>query len=126
MLSAAHTGLNVCPVYTGSLEVFPPNSLPGRQERKLLQFRGQKLQDGTEGPGSATPWERSAILSPPVGALSGSWFRDSTSPELDPPRKFVIGKSWAKELAGLVLSSAAAKPDWVPSPWVFQGINEMC
>lgn len=27
----------------------------------MLPFGGQKLQDGTEGPGSASPWERSAI-----------------------------------------------------------------
>lgn len=57
-------------------------------------------------------WE---LLNPHVGALSGSWFRISTAPELDRPRKFVNGACC------LVLSSVAAKPDRVPSPWVFQG-----
>lgn len=65
--SAAHTGLN------GSLEVSTPNSLTGWQERKRPLFRGQKLQDGTKGPGSVSPWERSAMEASEPTCGSSVW-----------------------------------------------------
>lgn len=48
-----------------------------------------------------------------MGPLSDSWFRVSP-PLLGPPRKFVERNSWVKELAEVVLSLVAIKPDCAP------------
>lgn len=99
--SAAHTGLNVSLSTQDLLRSLPQTpSQDGRRGRgpysevrnSKMVLRGLALSLHGSG-------QLRKLLNPHVGALSGSWFRDSTALELDCPRKFANGISWVMELA---------------------------
>lgn len=117
---SAHS-LSVCPVYAVSPRVSTPKPFIGSLESKIAPVQRSGTQRWYLGALVLSPRPNLSqgnvshlrLLSPYVGAVSGSWFRDATTPTLGSPRKFE--GSWVKELAGMVLSLAAAKPGCVLS-----------